>query len=87
MKIVNLKRQHIEEAKALSLASYHEEHRGKGVCQNLLNFVISTLNADGYTQLGVDFESFNPAARGFWLKYFTPYTHSVVRRIDERILG
>lgn len=41
--------------------------------------------AEDYTMLGVDFESFNPTARGFWLQYFAPYTHSVVRRIDERI--
>jgi hypothetical protein len=38
----------------------------------------------GYTRLGVDFESLNPAGYGFWLKYFDPYTHSVVRRIDEK---
>lgn len=62
------------------------EHRGKGVYQNLLNFTISTLKAEGYTQLGVDFESFNPTAYGFWLKYFTAYSHGVVRRIDERIM-
>lgn len=61
------------------------EHRGKGVYQNLLNYVISTLKREGYTRLGVNFESFNPTARGFWLKYFTAYTNSVVRRIDERI--
>lgn len=46
-------------------------HRGKDVYQNLLNFAISTLKAEGYAQLGVD---------------FTAYTHSVVRRIDERIM-
>lgn len=61
------------------------EHRGKGVYQNLLNFAISALKSEGYTRLGVNFESFNPTARGFWLKYFTAYTNSVVRRIDERI--
>ena len=61
------------------------EHRGKSLYQNLLNFVIGILKREGYTKLGVDFESFNPTARGFWLKYFAPYTHSVVRRIDERI--
>ena len=61
------------------------EHRGKGVYQNLLNFTISTLKGEGYTRLGVNFESFNPTGRGFWLKYFTAYTNSVVRRIDERI--
>ncbi len=62
------------------------EHRGRGVYQNLLNFVIGVLKREGYTRLGVDFESFNPTARGFWLKYFTAYTHSVTRRIDERIM-
>lgn len=62
------------------------EHRGKGVYQNLLNFTISVLKSEGYTRLGVNFESFNPTARGFWLKYFNAYTHSVVRRIDERIV-
>lgn len=61
------------------------EHRGKGVYQNLLNFATSTLKGEDYMRLGVNFESFNPTARGFWLKYFTAYTHSVVRRIDERI--
>lgn len=61
------------------------EHRGKGLYQNLLNFAISVLKREGYTRLGVNFESFNPTARGFWLKYFTAYTNSVVRRIDERI--
>lgn len=71
---------HIREAYCLP------EHRGKGVHQNLLNFAITTLKAGGYTRLGVDFESVNPTAYGFWMKYFTAYTHSVVRRIDERIL-
>jgi hypothetical protein len=63
------------------------EHRGKGVYQNLLNFLITVLRDEGYTRLGVDFESFNPTAYGFWLKYFTAYTNSVVRRIDERIFA
>lgn len=61
------------------------EHRGKGLYQNLLNFAIAALKREGYARLGVNFESFNPTARGFWLKYFTAYTNSVVRRIDERI--
>ena len=62
------------------------EHRGKGVYQNLLNYTIKTLKAEGYTRLGVDFESINPAAFGFWSKYFLPYTHGVVRRVDELII-
>ena len=62
------------------------EHRGRGVYQNLLNFAINTLKTEGYTRLGVDFESINPSGSGFWLKSFHAYTDSVVRRIDERII-
>ena len=62
------------------------EHRGRGVYQNLLNYVINTLKTEGCTRLGVDFESINPSGSGFWLKYFDAYTNSVVRRIDERII-
>lgn len=62
------------------------EHRGRGLYQSLLDFVINTLRAEGYTRLGVDYESINPAGRGFWRKYFAEYTYGVVRRVDERIL-
>ncbi len=61
------------------------EYRGKGVMQSLLQQASSVLMAQGYRQLGVDFESFNSAGSMFWLKYFTPYTGGVVRRIDENI--
>lgn len=60
------------------------EHRGKGINQKLLSLLIQKLKATGYTRLGVDFESLNPTGNGFWLKYFDAYTHSVVRRIDEK---
>lgn len=59
------------------------EHRGTGAAQAVLAYMIAALRAEGFTRLGVDCESFNPTALGFWRKYFTPYTHSVVRRIDE----
>lgn len=62
------------------------KYRGNGLFLNLLNFTIKALRNEGYTLLGVDFESFNPTAHGFWLKYFTAYTYSVVRRIDEYVL-
>lgn len=62
------------------------EHRGRSLYPNLLNFAIRTLAPMGYTMLGVDYESINPTALGFWRKHFEPYTCSVVRRIDERIL-
>lgn len=62
------------------------EHRGHGLYAHLLNFAMDALRKEGYTRLGVDYESINPTAWGFWGKHFAAYTHSVVRRIDENIL-
>lgn len=62
------------------------QYRGTGVAQNLLAFLSDTLAKEGYTRLGVDCESFNPTAWGFWRKYFTVYSAGIVRRIDDYIL-
>ncbi len=62
------------------------EYRGEFLMQNLMNCAIRELKAAGYTRLGVDFESINPAAHRFWGKYFAIYTAGVVRRIDEHVL-
>lgn len=59
------------------------DFRGKGVMQGLLNYVITQIKTDEVSSLGVDFESFNLSASGFWLKHFSAYTFSVTRRIDE----
>ena len=46
-----------------------------------------TLLSDNQIPLvGVDYESINPKGNRFWFKHFLPYTYSLVRRIDERIL-
>jgi GNAT superfamily N-acetyltransferase len=58
-------------------------YRGQGIMQDILNFAIKKLQNENNQLLGVDFESFNPTASNFWLKYFTEYTHSVARRIDD----
>jgi len=58
------------------------EYRGKGITAALLDFLVSALKKE-FKSLGVDFESFNLTANGFWLKHFTAYTGSVTRRIDE----
>lgn len=62
------------------------EYRGKSIAQNLINYTIEILKSEGYKILGVDYESFNPTANGFWKKYFTVYTNSVVRTIDDSAL-
>ena len=59
------------------------EHRRKGLSQTLLNMLTQKLKTQGYTRLGVDYESFNPSGSGFWEKHFDAYTFGVVRRIDE----
>lgn len=51
----------------------------------LLETVQQWLQKNGFSLCGVDFESFNTLGSNFWQKYFTPYTYSMVRRIDERI--
>ncbi len=63
------------------------EFRGSGVMQALLGYALSVLRSEGFERLGVDCESFNPTARGFWTKHFEIYTHSVVRRIDENAVA
>ena len=62
-----------------------EDARALGVASLLLDEVQSWLIKQGYYLCGVDYESINPAAYSFWNRYFTPYTFSVTRRIDERI--
>lgn len=62
------------------------QYRGTGIYSGLLAYVMETLGNEGYSRCGVDFESFNPTASGFWTKYFTPYTYGLTRRVDERIL-
>jgi len=60
------------------------EIRGTELYANLLRYVETILAKEGYTRLGVDYESFNPTALYFYPKHFTVYTNSLVRRIDER---
>jgi len=60
------------------------EVRGTGLYADLLRYVEAVLYEEGYTRLGVDYESFNPNALYFYPKHFSVYTNSVVRRIDER---
>jgi GNAT superfamily N-acetyltransferase len=60
-----------------------EEHRGSGVYRNLLALTLATLRREGVRRIGVDFETMNPTALGFWTKHFDRYTTSFARRIDD----
>ena len=60
--------------------------RGSNAGTLLLAEIIRWMDTNGFARLGVDFESFNVAGSRFWRRHFTPYTFSLVRAIDDRIL-
>ena len=60
-------------------------YQNMSIGHEMLREVMSWLEEHNYPSLGVDYESLNPKANHFWKKYFTPYTYSLTRRIDERI--
>jgi GNAT superfamily N-acetyltransferase len=55
------------------------EYRGQGAGSALLDSALRDYQAAGFTCCAVDFESFNPEATGFWLKYFAPVAYSLMR--------
>ncbi len=62
-----------------------ENEREKGVGTVLLNTIQKWFIQNNIPLCGVEFESINTLGSRFWMKYFTPYTYSLVRKIDERI--
>ena len=64
---------------AISRAFVRPAHRCRGVATALLNTALSEYAQAGFTRCSVDFESFNPEARAFWLRSFTPVCLSVIR--------
>lgn len=63
-----------------------EKYRGKGVSKMLLDNILYWLKQNGYYLCGVDYESINVTGSNFWNKYFKPYTYTMVRYVDDRIL-
>lgn len=62
------------------------DYRNNSVAKELLNYTMKKLAGEGVKYLGVDCETLNPTALGFWTKHFESYTYSFIRRVDERIL-
>ena len=63
-----------------------EEFRKYGLGKALVSCLSKVLKKEGAEFLGVDYETLNPTALRFWTKFFSPYTYSFHRRIDERIV-
>lgn len=59
-----------------------EEFRGKKLAENLVKAALDFSIEKNCCYLGVDYETMNPTAQGFWQKYFEPYTLSMVRHLD-----
>ncbi|MCQ4921947.1 GNAT family N-acetyltransferase [Tissierella carlieri] len=60
------------------------EYRGQHIMARMLNTAADWAIENGLKRCSTDFESANIEARQFWLKHFTPYCYSMIRRIDER---
>ncbi len=71
----------------ITAAYVKDDYRNSGVARNLLETVECWLKDNGYTLCGVDFESINPLGSAFWNRNFTPYSFTLVRRVDDRILS
>lgn len=76
-----------ENMRSLGSSFMSESYRGKKTAQALLEYICNTCQQEGVAYLGVDFETMNPTALRFWNKYFSSYTYSYFRRVDERIVG
>lgn len=63
-----------------------EKYRGSGVSNMLLDNILFWLKQHGYHLCGVDYESINVTGSNFWNKYFKPYTYTMMRYVDDRIL-
>lgn len=60
------------------------EYRGHHIMSKLLNIATEWAISKGLKRCSTDFESANIEGRHFWLRHFTPYCYSMIRRIDER---
>ena len=68
-----------EVAIAITGAYIRPAYRGQRAAAALLDAALRDYQARGLRYCAVNFESFNPAATAFWMKYFEPVCLSVVR--------
>lgn len=64
---------------AITAAYTQPAFRGRGAAPALLEAALQHYRALGYERCSVDFESINPEASAFWLRYFSPVCFSVNR--------
>ncbi len=64
---------------AISGAYTRPQFRGKGAAVAILDAALRYYGERGFERCSVDFESFNPEAANFWMKYFEPVSFSLTR--------
>ena len=62
-----------------------KEYRGKNLAQELLQYVSNKLIKEGYKRIWVEHGTTNPNALRFWDRYFSRFTFTLTRQIDERV--
>jgi GNAT superfamily N-acetyltransferase len=70
----------------ISGAYVHPEYRGHGAATAILDAALHDYARRGYQRCVLDFESVNPQASTFWLRYFQPVAYSLMR-IPEWVRG
>jgi GNAT superfamily N-acetyltransferase len=68
-----------EKTIAITGAYTRPEYRGQRAAVSILDAAIQDYAAKGFERCSVDFESFNPEAAHFWMKYFQPVCLSLMR--------
>lgn len=58
------------------------EHRDGRIAQEMLLKLSEILASEGRKRLWVEHGTANPNARGFWSKYFTTYSYTMIREIE-----
>jgi GNAT superfamily N-acetyltransferase len=61
------------------------QYRGNKIAARILNAALRDYAVQGFKRCSVDFESFNPEAAAFWLRYFEPVCFSLLR-VPERVI-
>jgi ribosomal protein S18 acetylase RimI-like enzyme len=64
---------------AITNAYTRTQYRGKGIAAALLDAGLQHYGGRGFERCSVDFESVNPEAVNFWMKYFEPVSFSLMR--------
>jgi GNAT superfamily N-acetyltransferase len=64
---------------AITAAYVRPNYRGQKAAPAMLDAALQDYKLKGFERCSVDFESFNPEAANFWMRYFAPVCLSVTR--------